>query len=593
MLELNETRFRELTIRRSTLYDRKDDLLKQIGDLVSQTIGAGPEEKERLEKEIEVRRELEKSLDEQIKNTDAELDKVKPSGSFATPSPVPEPSPLTIGDAGWKVLAEKIKEVDRLNPRLTASVKLDNYVQFQYELLAKQLTLLRDDVGPDERVIFLELPTSIDTIPGAGNERTAQSLWRIRGYCRRNQYGMELASLEQRRNALEVEHGAAIAGVSAAERILLRRSYDRELSEINREVSKTRAEFFEEKTEAASRGMQTFENPEDKWASFTPEDSSARTIDLIPRQSSLNITDVKEVVKDRGFKAVFSLLIGIGGSVNYQRRREQFEQFQQQEVYAAGFGKGESNFGWTFSPMPGTKRLAPGIRTTYAVVIVPRDAAKIALEARTRNFRSNREPPAFNNPHHILAPVGGPDPPNPCISSMEQTLYNGKLYDVSIPTGNDEGFWVSRVDYNPVGPAQKSVVILRGNFSSQTGVLVNGNTLSRTIGITNPWFENASVIKVPEGREGSKKGEGTGNDNGSSSVNGHFELINANYMILVFTTPPDLKRTPDITLVSPGRARSINDLTLMVNGRRQKLREAENGCLVCLNESRPSPSPSP
>ena len=72
---------------------------------------------------------------------------------------------------------------------------LDNFVQMQYEIVAKQLTTMRDEVGQGQRVVFLELPTSIAAenwrrwpIDG-GKDRLAQLWWPFRiylGYDREN-----------------------------------------------------------------------------------------------------------------------------------------------------------------------------------------------------------------------------------------------------------------------------------------------------------------------------------------------------------------------------------------------------------------------
>ncbi len=45
--------------------------------------------------------------------------------------------------------------------KLAASIQLDNYINMQYEMVAKQLTLLRDQAGPTSRVLIVELPHSI------------------------------------------------------------------------------------------------------------------------------------------------------------------------------------------------------------------------------------------------------------------------------------------------------------------------------------------------------------------------------------------------------------------------------------------------
>ena len=70
------------------------------------------------------------------------------------------------------------------SPKLAASIVLDNFLQMQYEIVAKQLTLLRDDTGVGQRVIFLEMPTSIESADhrlwgGGGQDKLAQSWWRV------------------------------------------------------------------------------------------------------------------------------------------------------------------------------------------------------------------------------------------------------------------------------------------------------------------------------------------------------------------------------------------------------------------------------
>src|SRR5438094_6497020 len=81
------------------------------------------------------------------------------------------------------------------------------------------------------------------------------------------------------------------------------------------------------------------------------------------------------------FSVVASFLFGFGARLNIERQREQFSQFVQQELYSAAFGKGSREFGWTFTPMPGTDRLLSGDRTTYAAVVVPDSATALVLES--------------------------------------------------------------------------------------------------------------------------------------------------------------------------------------------------------------------
>src|SRR5205085_4364979 len=74
--------------------------------------------------------------------------------------------------------------IDHFNqaPKLNASLRLDNFLQMQYEIIAKQLTLLRDEVGPGERVIFLELPQTVNAAYDKADNKWAQSWWKVAGY---------------------------------------------------------------------------------------------------------------------------------------------------------------------------------------------------------------------------------------------------------------------------------------------------------------------------------------------------------------------------------------------------------------------------
>jgi hypothetical protein len=65
-----------------------------------------------------------------------------------------------------------LDQVDR--PKLAATTVLDNFIGMQYEIIAKQLTLLRDEVGPEYRIIFLELPALIYTAASKGDDYIAQ-----------------------------------------------------------------------------------------------------------------------------------------------------------------------------------------------------------------------------------------------------------------------------------------------------------------------------------------------------------------------------------------------------------------------------------
>ena len=64
------------------------------------------------------------------------------------------------------------------NPRIAASDVLNRFVGMQLEIVAKQLTALRDEVGKGQRIVFLEMPTSISSADT--KDKLAQSWWRVR-----------------------------------------------------------------------------------------------------------------------------------------------------------------------------------------------------------------------------------------------------------------------------------------------------------------------------------------------------------------------------------------------------------------------------
>ena len=540
-LEFNQTRRQELFARRSALFDQKSNLLTDSGRLNGELSAldeteANEEAIKEKKREIRANEQQIKAVDQRIESLNKELEVIGAGSSeLSSPEKTGAPSPLTgMNERIGKSVTDEIAKAANQNSRLAASAKLDNYIQMQYELLAKQLTLLRDEVSPRERLLFLELPTSIYATPGIDDETSVQSFWKVTGYYRDNKYAKQRQMLASQAQAL---HAALVSNrltEGVIEQLRFQRAYDTQMREINNEMVRAERDFYAERSEAFAEGVQyPFATPDSTDTTLQGANAvtnNCRVIDLIPRQSSLNVNDIKEVVKERGFKALFSLLIGIGGSVNYQQRRDHFEQFQKQEVYAAGFGKGRDEFGWTFNPAPGTKRLMPGIRTTYAVVVVPREATRIQLTAGAHPF--------------------------PTEENARSTMRNvDKTFEIEVPNGpNNEGFFVTRIDYHNVKINTPSVVILRGNFSNQTGVLIEGTPLSRTVGLASPFFGSEQGTSVPA--------FGTPD----TTVKGHYEIINSNQMILSFLMPAGFIGTPKITLISPNRARTLNDLRLNING---------------------------
>ena len=133
--------------------------------LLQSKIDARTEEKKVIEKRIE-------TLDKQANATIAPLALKDPE---LTPNK-PLPDPVGMQDFIKKAMAESGKR------NLSASIALDNFIGMQYEIIAKQISLLRDEIGSDERIIFLELPSSVYTVPGKSDDHMIQLRWTVENY---------------------------------------------------------------------------------------------------------------------------------------------------------------------------------------------------------------------------------------------------------------------------------------------------------------------------------------------------------------------------------------------------------------------------
>jgi hypothetical protein len=481
--------------------------------------------------EIEQKTLQQTQLNSDITSLTGEIDGItSPATALATPSP-PDATGTPLPDGVLDKLLSKDNFIDDIGaiPDLNASTKLDNQLNFQYELIAKQLTQLRDEVGPGERLVFLELPQSFYTVPDKANRKLAQVWWRIEGFyeedaeretARAKYVEPKCQADDQLHNRLEPNQMAWRTRLACNPYSKLDRPRDKE-DILNRAGWKELS---------AGNGM-------------TREDR-VRVIDLIPRQSALNVNEIQDKQKNFNIAGLFTWLSGIGISVDYQRERRLYEQFIQQDIYASAFGKGQSEFGWTFGPRPGTERIAPGLQTTHAVLIVPEKAEAIRLKARGCFFpRKSYAPERF--------PGGGESRNVRCTQDDEtQSTFN-----LVIPSTTENNFWVTGLEYRQVRPGERATVYAHGDyFSPQIGVLVNGVPLRRAVGL------GQVELALPQTDDGFKP-----------SPTGDFEFVNSKLLILSFVPPvrsdnTHFKGTPRIELVTPGRARVINDLRLVING---------------------------
>jgi hypothetical protein len=574
----NSKRRMQLLDRRAKLQDEYSQLTRQKADvLVRASQTTDEEERKRLEATANEIGIVQTAITQQIEQIDAELgtngpasgdfQSVAPSGSTFNAAELNGGNESVFDDAVKKAL-----ESFNSSPKLNASLRLENYLQMQYEILSKQLTLLRDEVGPGERLLFLEMPQSIRSTYDKSDKKWAQSWWKIRAFtrCKEGKVVEEdedepervggrteiLETSSQDVNRASGCSGARPGYADTSDTIALITGSGVQGAERNDQFEVI--DLDEDKTESANSPLKPLfdkirseyknvQGPDSKPLYPYLENREARIVDLFPRQSSLNVNEIKHRTYNMSLRFVFNLLLGFGGNGDYKRSRERYSQFVQQELYSAGFGKGGREFGWTFYPMPGTKRVSSGTRTTYAIMVVPDRANTILLQSTGCYYdRSDRQIESFKEALEY---------------DTEGRLWKKgrcsepRTFIVPIPTAvsGENVFWVERIDYNPVPAGRRITVSIRGrDFSSQTGILIDGIPLRPSLGLGQPFIldDSATAEKVTD----------------TGTIKGSFERVASNQLIASFEMGPDYtNRTPQITLIAPGKALLLNRERIRVN----------------------------
>lgn len=565
----NAERRRQLIARRDKLQDESLNLTRDIARLKRQLERAETqEEKNQINAEIDERTVVQAAVDKQIKLTDDELKNmsaatgdlksVQGGGSFDAS----KFSGGTLDGTFKKATEETLKEFGA-SPQLNASLRLDNYLQMQYEIISKQLTLLRDEVGPGERLVFLEVPQTISSSFDKADQKWAQSWWKILGFTKAQpRIKIKEKKIDEKSKEKVDDKKSNYTdkynkpnSETTRDLIIGAKNAYQDTPCVNESSLETYKDADDEnkhlEDSAYKQCYQALDDKEEKISQSGSEklkidDRSVRTVELIPRQSSINVNDVKLKTSSGAINLVASFLFGFGAKINAQRQREQFSQFVQQELYSSGFGKGSREFGWTFTPMPGTNRLLSGTRTTYAVLVVPKEAKTLVVESTGCYFpRSTHQPSSFSDTTEERWT-------NPQVQSRNCNPH--KAFIVPIHNNKSEvdsgNFYVTRLDYNPVKKGERIVVSIRGlNFSSQIGVLINGIPLRPALGLAQPFI-----------RDDSSTGQEAALDFKDQKIQGTFERINDNQIILSFEMPRDYEGNPNITLIEPGKALDINRL---------------------------------
>lgn len=714
----NLQRRQKLLTKRSSLQAESTQLAREIAALKSAKAEASSDEdRARIQAGIDAKTEQKAAVDNETTQTSSELQGLtSATGNFTSVEPTESfDSAKLKGD-----LDELIKKVPLISPTIAATLRLDNHIQMQYEIIAKQLTLLRDEVGPGERIVFLELPQSVNATQDKAENKMAQVWWRIAGYTRADKEVLlanDLNRLEDQIKDLDItvkETNELYTKNDTSRRVLVIQLYDlcaqkaqrekelkeaeelvKELGELKKnedpqaaakdkalceklihdigllrfsiaqldkiilgtreaiqkvddqkakiqneraklaqaftalttkyeklKVELARVKIREQQdtvdrllqggradtTDVVSKTMELLRAEQNNSpAALQPMQSgnqinkrgqeyslkgkgraegreyvnldvaasaanntqnsrdgaspgknnwsfmrnrSVRTIDIIPRQNAVNVNDTKERVSKTGIFAAVSFLFGLGGKFTYERQREQAEQFLNQELFTSGFGKGETDFGWNFYPFAGTKQLAPGVRTTYAIAVIPEDAESLVLKARGCYFpRKENQPLNYDMAGDAYWVDAKKEKVRNC-TAQEQ------VFVLPIPGGTGDGadYYVTEMRYSGNRkPGERIVVSIQGqNLPTQIGVLVNGVDLKQSVGLAQSAIESILGDRVRE--------------NCNGQICGRFERVGPNQIVLSFSMPPDFKMTPRIALVGPSREIELNRLYLNING---------------------------
>lgn len=100
---------------------------------------------------------------------------------------------------------------------------------------------------------------------------------------------------------------------------------------------------------------------------------------LIPGTSAYNIQEYIGRSQNLSVVGMFNLISGLGVRGEYQRQRDQLHTGLVQNVYTSGFENGQAGFGWYHGPAPFEGFVTPGLRTTYALIAVPKCTPRLEI----------------------------------------------------------------------------------------------------------------------------------------------------------------------------------------------------------------------
>jgi hypothetical protein len=137
-------------------------------------------------------------------------------------------------------------------------------------------------------------------------------------------------------------------------------------------------------------------------AEFTIKNcEGCKVYSVYPGQSSYNMTNYEGASKRYSFWGNIATLIGLGISADYRKQTDTLHGDLVQSVYMSGFQEGgeladgagqlsEQRFGWYYGSAPFEPFVSPGMRSTFAIVTVPRHKP---TEKCTNSFASQTASP--------------------------------------------------------------------------------------------------------------------------------------------------------------------------------------------------------
>jgi hypothetical protein len=163
--------------------------------------------------------------------------------------------------------------------------------------------------------------------------------------------------------------------------------------------------------------------------------------ELYPSAAAYNVLQGFNQTTHVGISGIAQTLFGWGLQASFQHDHSRLRSGLSQSLYTSGFGAGQYCFGWDFAPSPYQNTVAPGLRTTYAILRVPKDHGKsVAANVSVEWPKRDRRYPGWNPANWFRA------------DSLQKNSHPRIPIDLPL----DHKLRLAHVSYVPVGSGEKS-----------------------------------------------------------------------------------------------------------------------------------------